>query len=445
MANHAHSIPTPDVHPLAGSSPPGAGAPGFDPVTTDEDDNLAARIEPDLSRFCAEDQVLIQTAKRLISSVRTGPDNGEVRAMISTLAALKPRSLIALGMKSDACVDVLTHLNDPAAVRNIGLSIWRDAMDLAVASVCPPEITPEAPQESWFFRDAAFRWATAEVECDGWYQMMTNIEKLVIDRGIPDALWVKPEDKEIFPGAHRMPDFDEKPWFGHPDTIVALRATIEKGNSGPADRAARRLEILDTYDVWSRKSDNTRLVLAAADAFKRSMEEGARIDDLEKLVMRAPITTLDGLIVKAVVGASFRSDVWGNLGYVERVIENAEDDEKTEPRDADYLHRDLLRLACSRGISKETLAGNQPKDVPAPTRELLEGYRTWLHFELRFLNNEMGIRGADRLAFMLDSSAGRFHGNDEPPPSTRAAAVLGMFGLMPAASPVEQPVVEVAA
>lgn len=100
----------------------------------------------------------------------------------------------------------------------------------------------------------------------------------------------------------------------------------------------------------------------------------------------------------------------------------------------------LARRGFLRGLAHLPLVGGAVTILGSPTAaaepvttEMLWSYKTFLDMEHRHLAWEMrgsygyGFRELMRVT-VLDNPAGRFHGTDERPPSTRAAVVLSAVG-----------------
>ena len=80
-----------------------------------------------------------------------------------------------------------------------------------------------------------------------------------------------------------------------------------------------------------------------------------------------------------------------------------------------------------------TLIGNPTAAAVPVTSELMQTYRTWLHYEHRFTTWEVA-KGDSRLfrellnSHELDNPAGDYHDTSGPAASTRAAVVLSAVG-----------------
>ena len=393
MADIARSIPAPEVHPLAGSTSPGAAKPVFRPVLppkpkpqvrprleastppADPDDGprLDDHVGPDLSGYSPSDRVLLNLAKKVSAMVRGSEAGEDLQAAVRDLGEAEPKSLVALGMKADACVDCVVELGDSDGLTNLGLSIWHDAVRLATASKMMGAEPLTAPQEDWSFRDMVRRWAVATVEWKGWADLEMQIEETLTREGkIPEALFVRETDFVLFVNAKGMPGMFEREWFGHPKTIAALRGKTEeapKSTHDVAARAARIAEILTTYEWWEQRGDACKQSQRAARCGERSAALGREADELHAFILRARVLTLDGLLLKAVVGLGMRADEWYHLADLEEEIEEAESGGEVGYT-RDYILRDILRLGISRGITPEQLAG-EGEPARDPDHELL--------------------------------------------------------------------------
>ena len=111
--------------------------------------------------------------------------------------------------------------------------------------------------------------------------------------------------------------------------------------------------------------------------------------------------------------------------------------------------RAFLRQLCGLPLigGGLTIIGASKAVAEPVTADLLEAYKTWLHYEQRFLCWEMAVHPAciarywlsdhvDRIArykaiessFSYIGQSGSYHGLGTPEPSTRAALVLSAVG-----------------
>lgn len=219
-------------------------------------------------------------------------------------------------------------------------------------------------------------------------------------------------------------------WYGDQRAIAELRGAAVQDFCRP-----RRDEILGTYDAWAAEQE----AVAAAAGRPEAVAAVTRIADehqaLRRRIVSLPAQTIEGLKVKAAVAS------WCLGGTDSMMSELAIATAAGVADDDAFALSVLLDLPRVLELSLSAPAGKSPAITPADrliarypgdvSPEVIESYRAFLEMELRFLNHEIYGRTDGRLHLWLNNPAGSFHGGGERPASTRAAAVLDLFGLLP--------------
>lgn len=176
-------------------------------------------------------------------------------------------------------------------------------------------------------------------------------------------------------------------------------------------------------------------------------EAGAENRTLRRRILAMPARTMDGLLLKARVAR------WCFMDDEDEIARHLAGEAKDSAAVGETMAFSIL-LDLARMVSAEATAmpargaASNLRPVPMPADrsalrlgadaagDVREWYRSWLYAELRLLNLELD--GSPEIsAIRQDNPGAKFHfprdmgWRDVPKPSTRAAAVLGLLGLMP--------------
>ena len=256
-------------------------------------------------------------------------------------------------------------------------------------------------------------------------EAMEIVMKGMKDPPAPEALFWKTGADEAWVGCFQTRHCGTgRSWYGDPKSIEKMRTQF-----APESVVARCQEIVAAFDGWMAeiKSIEEASGFKAAEALhNQTVEESLRIS---RLIARTPARTLEGLLFKAQVAA--RS--YGGVESVEEQFEREASDGDAEALSISIL-RDLLHMLPA----SQTASQSAPADASMQSsvaRHVSETYRTLMYFEMRELNVELDGTPTGLGGIWLDNPATRFQyaaggtWQKAPPPSTRAAAVLGLFGI----------------
>ena len=253
---------------------------------------------------------------------------------------------------------------------------------------------------------------------------------------VPEVLFADPQRDAPTLGAYsRVHGRTGRRWYGDTGTVERLRRPWHHDFC-----RARRDEILVAYDEWvaARKAEEDACGLPSArEQVARLCEENL---EMRRRILAIPARTTAGLLLKLRVARWCMGDISAMEADLETFLEDGKADDDAFALAVVLDASRLLQNNVSLPAAAVTDAGPEqlePIEFPrgrylsGVPREVVESYRTFLTREMRFLDHEIYGRHEGRLHLWLDNPAGRMHGGREPAPSTRAAAVLGVLGLMP--------------
>lgn len=453
MADFAHSISATAVHPLSGSSKSGAPRPVFKPVPPPrprpqirprneggadaEMIDLATRVEVLAERDHRAHARLAQVLDRIAEGVGFAPKQPEAalgehlgllaldrrvgrmfRRLVrwsKRLTATAPLTSAGLAAKAAASIAITDGGNYDEWTTDLANAVSRDAVRIATAK--------REPQDDAFLLSLIAQHASALAEWDA-ADDASNAPRDAYFSVVPPrprALYwsandpTRPETRVQVPDArgswHYVYDEVDVDRLRHrPATRVVEHRSPADWNSDdtvvrreivPDDAGeTRRSQIIVVYDGWEAEKaalrDSTGLTIAN-DLVEATAEV---VNDLEDTILREVPNTLSGLQAKA--------------RWIAR-----------RPKPA-TLGIHLLRDLCSMPAAEVAA----PVHI-TPSRDVIETYRTFLDSEFRWLNWETHRSPEAIGGIFLDNPAGRLHGGDGPPPSSRATVVLTLLGLMP--------------
>ncbi len=215
------------------------------------------------------------------------------------------------------------------------------------------------------------------------------------------------------PPARREETREPAPWGGD-DQILRVKKV-------PDERLITRCaEIVATSDAWEAEKEALRDSTGYTAALAAERAASERVSEVATAILDMVPHTFAGLQAKARwIEGEDASDDWSG-----RVLR----DVLAMPT-AVVLPASNLRPASLARLTFP--AGRYPVGA---SRDVVEGYRTFLEMELRFLNHEVYGQTEGGPHYWLDNPAGRLHSGSHAPATSRAAAVLGLLGLMPAAA-----------
>ena len=338
------------------------------------------------------------------------------------LADMEPRTRAGLAAKAAAVVSLGNRVGSALdeAECHLVLSLARDTVRLARAP-------RESPVDADLLR-AVEAWRVSARKVDAAYETRDAASNLIRLPEVPDALRFRAETDATFIGAHQ----NVHPPHGYTDMgqIDRLRRGVAAVHQARAD------EIIAAFDAWQaarRATEDACGYTAACEAHDAACAENRA---LRLRILALPAQGLDGLRAKAEVAVWCSGDERAMQENLNRLLAGGD---ATDEAFAAGLMLDVTRVL---GPAQEVLPSDLrpaplPADYPMPrypaavSPAVVEGYRTFLEMELRFLNHEVYGPVEGRLHYWLNNPAGAFHNGDESAPSTRAAAVLSLLGLMP--------------
>ena len=348
------------------------------------------------------------------------------------LSAMEPQTQAGLKAKAEAQLAVDRAGNFDTWTQDLAASVGRDAIRIIEAEADARCRDAHERDGELLALIAQYGPALAELEQSDemWAGFKDIYDAAKPPR--PTTLYWRGLDRTPFPTLReKVPGRESYRLLYEQEDIDAMRAKAEPSmmmSTGPAtslegsglawrpDTAAiaREDEILAAWDSWQAEKATVR-DSSGLTAIDDLIETQSEVFDaiVDKILDYQP-GTFEGLQAKARWIASTPNA----KGY------------------AKHLMRDLCRMP--------PVALAPPAQV-TPSREVVETYRTFLLFELRYLDHEVyGDPDGARRGYYMDNPAASFH-HDAPPPSTRAIAVLSTVGLMPGASAEEKREAEVRA
>ncbi len=259
---------------------------------------------------------------------------------------------------------------------------------------------------------------------------------LAIVPAVPEELFVSDQEyRRVRPYTSEHVTMKRR-WYGNSDSIEMLRQGYPKDLG-----EERRERILAAYDAWINGTEAAHREAGTRETEAAETAANSEMTLARSAIMFAPARTLAGLQLKACVARQGLGDSLV-MEAVERKLAKAQKSGDHLDETAMAVLLDVVRLLDAGAMPASNLrpAPLAPLEFPAgrypagTSRDVVETYRTFLEMELRFLNHEVYGQTEGRLHFWLDNPAGSFHGGGEPMPSSRAAAVLSLLGLMPGAA-----------
>lgn len=199
----------------------------------------------------------------------------------------------------------------------------------------------------------------------------------------------------------------------------------------------RRDEIVAAYDQWRADRQAALNATGFPEAWNKVSADAEAASTIRRDMIGRPALTMDGILSKVGVALSCYQGIEGIQEELAEQANNSGGETMLLSIMVDLGRMLMARrtaetasAACSNIVEVPLTVCADPVPM-TPSREIVESYRTFLDMEFRFLNWETH-RSLDPVGgIWLDNPAGAFHGLDRPPPSSRAAAVLGLLGLMP--------------